>query len=124
MSACWRPTSATRSTPPTRPCPRPRVPDAGGLSLEVTDLVTSYGAVKALNGVTFTVPAGSITAVLGANGAGKSSLLRSLSGLVRPRSGSVLIDGKDIAGRAPEAVVQLGMPPVPEGRGFMARLPW
>ena len=78
---------------------------AGGLSLEVTDLVTSYGAVKALNGVSLTVPAGSITAVLGANGAGKSSLLRSLSGLVKPRSGSVLLDGKQIVGRAPEDVV-------------------
>jgi branched-chain amino acid transport system ATP-binding protein len=99
------------------------VPDAsGGLSLEVKDLVTSYGAIKALNGVSLTVPAGSITAVLGANGAGKSSLLRSLSGLVRPRSGSVLLDGKEIAGCAPEDVVQLGMSHVPEGRGVIAEL--
>jgi branched-chain amino acid transport system ATP-binding protein len=99
------------------------VPDAaGGLSLEVKDLVTSYGAIKALNGVSLTVPAGSITAVLGANGAGKSSLLRSLSGLVRPRSGSVLLDGKEIAGRAAEDVVQLGMSHVPEGRGVIAEL--
>ena len=95
---------------------------AGGLTLEVKDLVTSYGAIKALNGVSFTVPAGSITAVLGANGAGKSSLLRSLSGLVRPRSGSVLLDGKNIAGRAPEDVVRLGMSHVPEGRGVIAEL--
>jgi branched-chain amino acid transport system ATP-binding protein len=94
----------------------------GGLSLEVKDLVTSYGAIKALTGVSFTVPAGSITAVLGANGAGKSSLLRSLSGLVKPRSGSVLLDGREIAGRAPEDVVQLGMSHVPEGRGVIAEL--
>jgi branched-chain amino acid transport system ATP-binding protein len=94
----------------------------GGLSLEVNDLVTSYGAIKALTGVSFTVPAGSITAVLGANGAGKSSLLRSLSGLVKPRSGSVLLDGREIAGRAPEDVVQLGMSHVPEGRGVIAEL--
>jgi branched-chain amino acid transport system ATP-binding protein len=94
----------------------------GGLTLEVKDLVTSYGAIKALSGVSLTVPAGSITAVLGANGAGKSSLLRSLSGLVRPRSGSVLLDGKEIAGRAPEDVVQLGMSHVPEGRGVIAEL--
>jgi branched-chain amino acid transport system ATP-binding protein len=93
-----------------------------GLSLEVKDLVTGYGAVTALNGVSLTVPAGSITAVLGANGAGKSSLLRTLSGLVRPRSGSVLLDGKEIAGRAPEDVVQLGMSHVPEGRGVIAEL--
>jgi branched-chain amino acid transport system ATP-binding protein len=94
----------------------------GGLSLEVKDLVTGYGAITALNGVSLRVPAGSITAVLGANGAGKSSLLRSLSGLVRPRSGSVLLDGKEIAGRAPEDVVQLGMSHVPEGRGVIAEL--
>jgi branched-chain amino acid transport system ATP-binding protein len=99
------------------------VPDAaGGLSLEVKDLVTAYGAIRALNGVSMTVPAGSITAVLGANGAGKSSLLRTLSGLVKPRSGSVLLDGKEIAGRAPEDVVQLGMSHVPEGRGVIAEL--
>jgi branched-chain amino acid transport system ATP-binding protein len=95
---------------------------AGGLSLEVRDLVTSYGAIKALNGVSLTVPAGSITAVLGANGAGKSSLLRSLSGLVKPREGSVLLDGKEIAGLAPEDVVRLGMSHVPEGRGVIAEL--
>ncbi|MDT7544773.1 MAG: branched-chain amino acid transport system ATP-binding protein [Actinomycetota bacterium] len=99
------------------------MPDAaGGLSLEVRDLVTAYGAIRALNGVSLTVPAGSITAVLGANGAGKSSLLRTLSGLVKPRSGSVLLDGKEIAGRAPEDVVQLGMSHVPEGRGVIAEL--
>jgi branched-chain amino acid transport system ATP-binding protein len=93
-----------------------------GLSLEVRDLVTGYGAITALNGVSLSVPAGSITAVLGANGAGKSSLLRTLSGLVRPRSGSVLLDGTDIAGRAPEDVVQLGMSHVPAGRGVIAEL--
>jgi branched-chain amino acid transport system ATP-binding protein len=99
------------------------VPDvAGGLSLEVKDLVTSYGAVKALKGVSLTVPAGSITAVLGANGAGKSSLLRSLSGLVKPKSGRVLIDGKDVVGLAPEEVVQRGMSQVPEGRGVIPEL--
>jgi branched-chain amino acid transport system ATP-binding protein len=97
------------------------VADAGA-SLEVKDLVTGYGAITALNGVSITVPAGSITAVLGANGAGKSSLLRSLSGLVKPRAGSVLLDGKEIVGRAPEDVVQLGMSHVPEGRGVIAEL--
>jgi branched-chain amino acid transport system ATP-binding protein len=94
----------------------------GGATLEVKDLVTSYGAVTALNGVSLTVEAGRITAVLGANGAGKSSLLRSLSGLVKPRSGSVLLDGRDIFGKAPEDVVQLGMSHVPEGRGVIAEL--
>jgi branched-chain amino acid transport system ATP-binding protein len=94
----------------------------GGSTLEVHDLVTSYGAIKALNGVSLTVPAGSITAVLGANGAGKSSLLRSLSGLVKPKSGRVLIDGHDVVGLAPEEVVQRGMSQVPEGRGVIPEL--
>jgi branched-chain amino acid transport system ATP-binding protein len=93
-----------------------------GASLEVVDLVTSYGAVTALNGVSISVPAGSITAVLGANGAGKSSLLRSLSGLVKPKSGKVLIDGQDVFGMAPEDVVQRGLSQVPEGRGVIAEL--
>jgi branched-chain amino acid transport system ATP-binding protein len=93
-----------------------------GVSLEVRDLVTTYGAIVALDGVSLTVPAGSITAVLGANGAGKSSLLRTLSGLVPARSGSVLLDGKEIGKRPPEDVVQLGMSHVPEGRGVIAEL--
>jgi branched-chain amino acid transport system ATP-binding protein len=94
----------------------------GGSTLEVHELVTSYGAVKALNGVSLTVPAGSITAVLGANGAGKSSLLRSLSGLVKPKSGRVLIDGHDVVGMHPEDIVQRGMSQVPEGRGVIPEL--
>lgn len=95
---------------------------SSGATLVVEDLVTSYGAVTALDGVSLTVPAGSITAVLGANGAGKSSLLRSLSGLVRPRSGRILVDGTDVAGRPPEDVVRLGMSQVPEGRGVIVEL--
>ena len=97
------------------------MPEAGA-TLEVHDLVTGYGAITALNGVSLTVPAGSITAVLGANGAGKSSLLRTLSGLVKPKSGRILVDGKDVAGMHPEDVVQRGMSQVPEGRGVIAEL--
>ena len=93
-----------------------------GASLQVQDLVTSYGAVTALDGVSIDVPAGSITAVLGANGAGKSSLLRTLSGLVKPKAGRILVDGKDVAGLRPEDVVQHGMSQVPEGRGVIAEL--
>ena len=95
---------------------------AAGASLQVQDLVTSYGAVKALDGVSIDVAAGSITAVLGANGAGKSSLLRTLSGLVKPQAGRVLVDGKNVAGMKPEDVVQHGMSQVPEGRGVIAEL--
>jgi branched-chain amino acid transport system ATP-binding protein len=90
--------------------------------LEVRDLETAYGPVRALRGVSFDVPASTITAVLGANGAGKTSLLRTLSGLVRARSGSIALDGEDI-GRAPvEQLVRRGMAHVPEGRGVIAEL--
>jgi branched-chain amino acid transport system ATP-binding protein len=90
--------------------------------LEVRDLETAYGPVRALQGVSFDVPAGTITAVLGANGAGKTSLLRTLSGLVRARAGRILLDGADI-GRAPvEQIVRRGMAHVPEGRGVIAEL--
>jgi branched-chain amino acid transport system ATP-binding protein len=90
--------------------------------LEVTDLETAYGPVRALRGVSFTVPEATITAVLGANGAGKTSLLRTLSGLVRARSGQITLDGENI-GRAPvEQLVRRGMAHVPEGRGVIAEL--
>ena len=90
--------------------------------LEVKDLVTAYGPVKALDGVSLQVPAGKVTAVLGANGAGKTSLLRTVSGLVRSRSGSVLLDGQDITRVPVEAMVRRGMAHVPEGRGVIAEL--
>ena len=64
--------------------------------LEVEELVAAYGPVRAVDGVSLTVPAGSITAVLGANGAGKSSLLRAVSGIVKPRSGRVRFCDEDI----------------------------
>jgi branched-chain amino acid transport system ATP-binding protein len=90
--------------------------------LEVLDLETSYGPVKALRGVSFDVPAGTITAVLGANGAGKTSLLRTLSGLVRARAGRIVLEGKDISHTAVEQIVRRGMAHVPEGRGVIAEL--
>ncbi len=90
--------------------------------LEISDLVCAYGAVKALDGVTISVPAGKITAVLGANGAGKTSLLRSVSGLVRPAAGRIELDGDDITKAPVEAMVRKGMAHVPEGRGVIAEL--
>ena len=90
--------------------------------LEIRDLVTSYGPVKALDGVTMSVPAGKVTAVLGANGAGKTSLLRTVSGLVKSRSGTVTLEGSDITGKPVEDMVRLGMAHVPEGRGVIAEL--
>ena len=90
--------------------------------LEITDLVTAYGPVKALDGVSISVPAGKITAVLGANGAGKTSLLRTVSGLVRARSGRIELEGDDITKAPVEAMVRKGMAHVPEGRGVIAEL--
>src|SRR4051794_22521166 len=90
--------------------------------LRIESVRTAYGAVVALDDVSFDVAAGSITAVLGANGAGKSSLLRTISGLVRPRSGRVLLEGREITRTAPEEIARLGVAHVPEGRGVIAEL--
>jgi branched-chain amino acid transport system ATP-binding protein len=90
--------------------------------LAVESLETAYGAVRALDDVSFAVPAGSITAVLGANGAGKSSLLRTISGVVRARAGRVLLDGRDISRTSVEDIVRLGLAHVPEGRGVITEL--
>jgi branched-chain amino acid transport system ATP-binding protein len=90
--------------------------------LEVEDLVTAYGPVRALDGVSFEVAEGAITAVLGANGAGKTSLLRTLSGLVRARSGRIRFAGREIGRLGVEDIVRLGMAHVPENRGVIAEL--
>ena len=90
--------------------------------LEVEELVAAYGPVRAVDGVSLTVPAGSITAVLGANGAGKSSLLRAVSGIVKPRSGRVRFCDEDITRSRAEDIVRLGLAHVPEGGGVIAEL--
>jgi branched-chain amino acid transport system ATP-binding protein len=84
--------------------------------LEVTGLQVAYGDVQALWGVDFEVPAGRIVALLGANGAGKTTSLRAVSGLVRPRAGRVRLEGRDVTALAPHALVALGMSHIPEGR--------
>jgi branched-chain amino acid transport system ATP-binding protein len=89
--------------------------------LRVEDLRVAYGPVVALDGVSFEVAEGSITAVLGANGAGKTSLLRAISGLVRAR-GSIALAGRSIRGAAPEDIARQGIAHVPEGRGVIAEL--
>lgn len=90
--------------------------------LEVESLTTDYGAIRAVDGVSLSVPDGSVTAVLGANGAGKTSLLRTISGLVRPSAGSVRLEGHEITGVAVEQIVRLGLAHVPEGRGVIGEL--
>jgi branched-chain amino acid transport system ATP-binding protein len=90
--------------------------------LELTGLVSRYGAVCALDGVSLTVAEGSLTAVLGANGAGKTTLLRTVTGLVRAAAGSVRFRGRDITRLPVEEVVRAGLAHVPEGRGVIAEL--
>src|ERR1700761_2952420 len=90
--------------------------------LAVEELTTDYGPVRAVDGVTLGVSEGSVTAVLGANGAGKTSLLRTITGLVPASGGSVTLDGKRIDGRPVEDIVRRGIAHVPEGRGVIAEL--
>jgi branched-chain amino acid transport system ATP-binding protein len=84
--------------------------------LKVSDAVASYGAVRALKGISFEVGEGEIVTLVGANGAGKTTTLRTISGLLHPQSGSIQFAGQRIDRLAPEAVVKLGISHVPEGR--------
>jgi branched-chain amino acid transport system ATP-binding protein len=90
--------------------------------LEVKNLHVSYGAISALHGVSLSVKSGSIVTLIGANGAGKSTTLRTISGLVRPQSGEILYQGRNIAGLPAHQIVQLGLSQVPEGRMIFANL--
>jgi branched-chain amino acid transport system ATP-binding protein len=84
--------------------------------LEIRDLIVLYGEIEALRGVSFSVEAGQVVTLLGANGAGKSTTLRAISGLTKPAAGEIVFDGQSIAGLGPEAIVRLGISHVPEGR--------
>jgi branched-chain amino acid transport system ATP-binding protein len=84
--------------------------------LEIRNLVVRYGEIEALHGATVAVDEGQVVTLLGANGAGKSTTLRAISGLARPASGDILFDGKSIAALGPEAIARLGISHVPEGR--------
>ncbi|NEU96527.1 ABC transporter ATP-binding protein [Bradyrhizobium uaiense] len=84
--------------------------------LEIRNLAVRYGEIEALRGVTIAVEQGQVVTLLGANGAGKSTTLRAISGLAKPASGDILFDGHSIAGLGPEAIVRLGISHVPEGR--------
>jgi branched-chain amino acid transport system ATP-binding protein len=90
--------------------------------IRVEGLCVNYGAVRALRDVTFDAPTGEITAVLGSNGAGKTSLLRTISGLVAPQGGTVEFDGASLARLAPEEIARRGVAHVPEGRGVIEEL--
>jgi len=88
--------------------------------LAVDGLHAGYGDFKALHGVSFAVEPGEIVCVVGANGAGKSTTLKSIIGIVRPTAGTVIFDGEHIEGRAPGEVVERGLALVPEGRNLFA----
>lgn len=90
--------------------------------LQVDNLVVRYGTIEALHGVSLAVEEGRIATLIGANGAGKSTILRAISGLVRPTSGSIQFQGNDITSVAPHRIVQQGLSQVPEGRGIFANL--
>jgi branched-chain amino acid transport system ATP-binding protein len=90
--------------------------------LELDEVITTYGAVRAVDRVSLRVEEGAITAVLGANGAGKTTLLRTISGLVRPRSGRILMRGKDITRVPAERAIRAGLAHVPEGGGVIPEL--
>ncbi|MBQ6595742.1 MAG: ABC transporter ATP-binding protein [Clostridia bacterium] len=90
--------------------------------LEVRDLVVSYGAIKAVQGISFEVNAGELVTLIGANGAGKSTIMKALSGLEKPQSGTAMFDGKPIHALPSHKIVQLGLSQVPEGRQIFPKM--
>jgi branched-chain amino acid transport system ATP-binding protein len=84
--------------------------------LELLNVESSYGPVQALRGVSLAVPEGKIVTVLGANGAGKSTILKTISGIIDPSKGQVKLAGEEIQGRSPDRIVRAGVVHVPEGR--------
>ena len=90
--------------------------------LKVTDLVVSYGGIEALKGISFEVDQGQIVTLIGANGAGKSTTLRTISGLVPPKDGRIYFEGRDITDLNTQKIVETGIAMVPEGRRVFANL--
>ena len=90
--------------------------------LEIRDLHVHYGSIAALHGISLNVKEGTIVTLVGANGAGKSTTLRAVSGLVRARAGSILYAGEEIANKPPHRIVARGLAHVPEGRMVFANL--
>lgn len=90
--------------------------------LELRDVETFYGNIKALKGVSIHVDQGEIVTLIGSNGAGKSTTLRTISGIVRPRAGAVLLEGREIHEVLPHEIVALGIAQAPEGRGVFSRM--
>jgi branched-chain amino acid transport system ATP-binding protein len=92
------------------------------LLLEVRNLSINYGSIKAIQNVSFSVQEGHIIAIIGSNGAGKSSILKTISGIKKPVSGSIFFKGENITNLEPHIIVKKGISHVPEGRGIFAPL--
>ena len=90
--------------------------------LEIKNLSVYYEAIQALRGVSLTVPKGSVVCLIGANGAGKSTVLRAISGIKRPTRGEIFFNGQSIATLAPHVLVKMGIVQCPEGRGVFPNL--
>jgi branched-chain amino acid transport system ATP-binding protein len=90
--------------------------------LEIKNIETYYGNIQALKGITISVNEGEIICLIGANGAGKSTTLMSISGVVPPQNGEILLNGKSILGKSPDDIVALGISQVPEGRRIFPQL--
>ncbi len=92
------------------------------LMLELKDVHTYYGNIHALKGISLTVEKGEIVTLIGANGAGKTTILRTINGLLKPRQGTITLDGNDLFRYKAHEIVYKGVAMVPEGRGIFARL--
>lgn len=90
--------------------------------LSIKDLQVYYGVIQAIKGISFEVNEGEIIALIGANGAGKTTILHTVSGLIQAKSGSVQFEGKELTKTAPHKIVQMGMAHVPEGRRIFQEL--
>ena len=90
--------------------------------LRVTDIHSAYGAVPVLNGVTLSLAAGEVLTLLGRNGVGKTTLMRTIIGLLKPTAGRIELDGQAVTGLAPHAIARRGVAFVPQGRGIFAKL--
>ena len=95
---------------------------AAGRVLEIDDVHVYYGAIHALKGVSLNVREGEIVTLIGANGAGKSTTLRAINGLNRPRQGTIRFQGREISGSAPHSIVKSGIAQSPEGRRLFPRM--
>ena len=93
-----------------------------GTMLQIDDINVYYGAIHAIKGISLKVDQGEIVTLIGANGAGKSTTLRTISGLLKPKTGKITFEGKNIAGLPAHAIVKAGISQVPEGRRIFANM--